>query len=203
MYALRPPFFYRMLSPGHLLCSLPAAGNTLYVTFDDGPVPEATPQALSILDHFGVKATFFCVGHNVTRHPDLYRRLLDGGHRTGNHTFHHLNGWTTPPGAYAEDAGRCAEVVDSRLFRPPYGRITPSQFFLLRRTYRIILWSLLSADFDPRISPERCLRNLTENVSPGDIIVFHDSPRASDKVAYALPRFLEYCLDKGWRLDLL
>jgi len=203
MYSLRPPFFYRMLSPTYLLCSVPGVSPVLYLTFDDGPVPEVTPRVLEILQEAGVKATFFCVGDNVQRNPEIYSQILDAGHATGNHTWHHLNGWTTPPGAYLEDTSRCAGVVQSTLFRPPYGRITPSQYLLLRKSYRIVLWSLLSGDFDKHITPEKCLKNLTDNVRPGDIIVFHDSLKAFKNLEFALPSFLKYAASEGYSFALL
>lgn len=199
MYTLRPPFFYRMLSPGYLACSLPTAERVIYLTFDDGPDPDATPEILNILKAFHVKSTFFCTGKNVRSYQDIYNLIRDQGHEVGNQTYHHLNGWKCSAGAYLEDVRLCREVVDSNLFRPPYGRITLPQFILLRKEYRIILWSLLSADFDRKITPEQCLNNL-ERIDTGEIIVFHDSTETLGTLRAVLPPFLELLLSKGFRI---
>ena len=192
MSIVRPPFFVRWLSPEYLVCDLPVPEKIIYLTFDDGPVPEATPVVLDILESYDAKATFFMVGDNVRKYPAVFNRVKQDGHAIGNHTFHHLNGWHTPPGAYIEDVYRCREYFDTRLFRPPYGRITPSQYFLLRNDFRFILWSVLTCDFDRRTTPEQCLKNAIDHTSNGSVVVFHDNPKSLDNVRYALPRFLEY-----------
>ena len=199
----RPPFFLRWMSPRYLWCDLPSDEKVIYLTFDDGPVPDATPEVLDILDRFGAKATFFMVGANVVKHPDEYNRVCQAGHRIGNHTYHHLNGWHTAPGAYMDDVKRCREVVDSRLFRPPYGLFTPTQYLLLNKEFRFVLWSVLTYDFDRKISQERCLATALGATGPGSIVVFHDSPKAMENLRFALPRFLELFTSRGYEFRAL
>lgn len=203
MSAVRPPFFFRWLSPQYLICDLPGPEKVIYLTFDDGPVPEATPEVLDILTKYKARATFFMVGDNVRKYPDVFKQVQQEGHAIGNHTFHHLNGWHTPPGLYLDDVTRCAEYINSKLFRPPYGRFTPSQYFLLRKDFRFILWSVLTWDFHRHITPEQCLGNAIHNTSKGSVVVFHDSIKSLKNVRYALPRFLEHFLASGYRFDPL
>ncbi len=199
---------------GSVTWRMPATDPFLFLTFDDGPNPEVTPQVLDILKRFDVKATFFCVGENVEKHPGIFQRILEGGHAIGNHTFHHLNGWRTDVGKYLADVYKCSDLlreVDSRqstvhssapiancqlptadLFRPPYGKLKPSQLKLLKRNYRVILWDVLSRDYDQNISGEKCFLNVTKHARKGSIIVFHDSLKAKDRVLVALPKVLEH-----------
>ena len=141
------------------------------------------------------------VGDNVRKHPNVFGRVRQDGHAIGNHTFHHLNGWHTSPGAYIDDVHRCKEFFDTKLFRPPFGRFTPSQYFLLRKHYRFILWSVLSCDFHRHTSPEQCLKNAIDNTRNGSVVVFHDSLKAIENVRYALPRFLEHFTIMGYRFE--
>ena len=201
MKAVEAPFFFRWLSPKYLVCDLPAEEKVIFLTFDDGPVPEATPEVLDILQKYNTKATFFVVGDNVRKNPDTFNMVLSAGHAIGNHTFHHLNGWHTPPGAYIEDIHRCREFFNTKLFRPPYGRFTPSQYFLLRKEFRFILWSVLTRDFHRHTTPEQCLANAISHTSSGSIVVFHDSIKAIHNVRYALARFIEYFINEGYRFD--
>lgn len=203
MRFVRPPFFYQWFSPHRLLCGIPGPEKVLYLTFDDGPVPDATPAVLEILDRYGVPATFFMVGDNVRKHPEVYAEVIRRGHAAGNHTFHHLHGWRTPPGAYAEDVFRCRERVPSALFRPPYGKFTPAQYFLLRRDFRFILWSVLTYDFDASLPQEKCLAMAVENTRPGGIIVFHDHPKAARNALFVLPRYIEHFLSRGYRFEVI
>lgn len=203
MKPVAPPFFYRWLSPRWLICDQPGRRQEVFLTFDDGPVPETTPHILEILDRYKVKATFFMVGGNVKKHPGLYDEVIASGHRAGNHTFHHLNGWKTAPGAYLEDADRCRELVPGDLFRPPYGRFTPSQYLIMRNRYRFILWSVLTWDFHQDVTPEQCLTNALTHTRGGSVVVFHDNAKALEKVQYALPRFLERILSEGLTPALL
>jgi peptidoglycan-N-acetylglucosamine deacetylase len=198
MSAVRAPFFLRWLSPEYLVCELPGPDKVIYLTFDDGPVPEATPEVLDILAKYNARATFFMVGDNVRKYPDVFSRVKEEGHAFGNHTFHHLNGWHTPPGLYLDDVSRCGEYFDTRLFRPPYGRFTPSQYFLLHNDFRFILWSVLTWDFHRHTTPEQCLKNAIDYTGNGAIVVFHDSPKAMVNLRYALPRFIEYFLNQGY-----
>lgn len=164
----------------------------LYLTFDDGPTPEITDQVLSVLDKYNAKATFFCIGRNVERHPDVYQNAVKAGHSIGNHTYSHLKGWYTPDKEYFSDIALAAQFIHSHLYRPAYGMITPAQLKYLKTSYRIVLWDVMSYDFAYNTSPEKCLRNVILNARSGSIVVFHDSLKASSKVLYALPRLLEY-----------
>ncbi|MEI7662653.1 MAG: polysaccharide deacetylase family protein [Bacteroidota bacterium] len=201
MSSVSPPFFYRWLSPEYLVCDMPAAEKVIYITFDDGPIPGATPDVIAILKRYKATATFFMVGDNVRKYPDLFTRVKDEGHAIGNHTFHHLNGWTTSPGAYLEDVRRCNELTGTRLFRPPYGRFTPSQYFLLRKDYRFILWSVLTNDFNRNTTAEQCLKNAIDFTRDGSVVVFHDHLKSIDKVRFALPRFIEHWSALGYRFE--
>jgi len=198
MKPVRPPFFFQWFNPEYLVCEFPVDRKVIYLTFDDGPIPEATTEALDILKKSDARATFFLVGENVRKHPELLEAIQNNGHATGNHTFHHLNGWHTPPGAYLEDVRCCESLFSARLFRPPYGRFTPSQYLLLRKQYRFILWSVLTYDFDPRTNAERCLKNAIDHSRGGSVVVFHNSLKTVEKVRYALPRFLDHFSELGY-----
>jgi len=200
---IRTPLLFRLFSRKHLVCNVPTSEKEIWLTFDDGPVPEVTPVILDILSERNVKATFFCVGHNVAKHPEVFDKVQNAGHAIGNHTYHHLNGWKTPPAAYYEDVVRCDELFQTKLFRPPHGRFTPSQYYLLREKYLFVMWSLLAKDYHRRVSPEKCLDITIKNTRPGSIVVFHDSIKASEKVLYALPRFLDHFLEKGYKFGLI
>lgn len=175
----------------------------LYLTFDDGPIPEVTPWVLETLRRFGAKATFFCVGDNVVKHPEVYRQVLEEGHSVGNHTFNHLNGWQTEHVVYLNNVRRCARVVKSRLFRPPYGRLMPRQREFLRRHFQIVMWDVLSGDYDAGISPQQCLENVVDNAQPGSIVLLHDSLKAERNLRYTLPAVLEYFAGEGYRFERL
>jgi peptidoglycan/xylan/chitin deacetylase (PgdA/CDA1 family) len=183
-----------------------AGSNKVYLTFDDGPHPVHTPWVLDELKKYGAKATFFCIGKNVALYPDVYRRILDEGHAVGNHTQHHLNGWKGDDAGYLEDVQEAAKYIDSNLFRPPYGRLSAFREKTLREStakYKIIMWSVLSGDFDPDISKEQCLSNVVLKTKPGAIIVFHDSEKAAEKMKYALSGLLTMLADKGFKTDIL
>lgn len=180
---------------------IPTEERVVYLTFDDGPIPELTPWVLDQLKAYGAKATFFCVGDNVVKHPELFERLLAEGHSIGNHTFNHLNGWHTDTLPYLHNVRRCARVVPSRLFRPPYGKLMPLQRAFLVRHFRIIMWDVLSGDYDADISPDQCLAHVLDNVQPGSIVVLHDNVKAERNLRFVLPAALEYFAAGGWRMD--
>jgi peptidoglycan/xylan/chitin deacetylase (PgdA/CDA1 family) len=182
---------------------MPAREKILYLTFDDGPVPAVTPWVLGLLEAYRAKATFFCVGENVTRHPEIYRELLTRGHATGNHTYRHRNGWMTSTSEYIADAERCREVVGSRLFRPPYGKIRPSQVWALRNNYELVMWDVLSKDYDVRLTGRQCLERVVRTAGPGSIVVFHDSVKAAPRLREALPGVLSHFHALGYRFEAL
>lgn len=158
-------------------------GNEVFLTFDDGPIPEVTPWVLEKLKEYDVKATFFCIGDNVLKHPKIYQRILDEGHAVGNHTHKHLKGWNTDDGTYLKDIENAGEFISSNLFRPPYGRIKKSQIKLIQSlNYHIIMWSILSGDYNKNRSPEACFNNVKRNLKPGSVVVFHDSIKADNNI---------------------
>ncbi|MBK1439148.1 polysaccharide deacetylase family protein [Parapedobacter sp. ISTM3] len=175
----------------------------IFLTFDDGPIPDVTPGIINTLKNYGVKATFFCVGENIKKHPDLFDTLLENGHRIGNHTYNHLNGWKTKDEIYLENVLQCQQLTQTNLFRPPYGRSTRAQYATLRKDYEIIMWDVLSGDFDTKLAPEKCLRNVINHARNGSIVVFHDNIKAVPRVSYALPRAIEYWLGQGYTFGVL
>jgi len=201
-YFIKTPWFARKIFSSYIW-SLPAGNNEVYLTFDDGPHPTITPWVLEELEKYDAKATFFCIGNNVERYPDVYKRILEEGHATGNHTFHHLNGWKNEDEKYIEDISMASQLIKSNLFRPPYGRIKNSQAkkisdVLKTNDAQIIMWDVLSADFDLSFTKEQCLNNVLQNVSPGSIIVFHDSEKAFRNLEYALPETLKSLNNEGY-----
>lgn len=175
----------------------------LYLTFDDGPIPEVTPWVLDTLKAHDAKATFFCIGGNVERHPEIFDRLKAEGHAVGNHTYSHISGWDTSRFAYLKDSLRCQRLTGTDLFRPPYGRITLNQARALSTRFQLIFWDVLSEDFDGRMEARKCLKNVLDRSRPGSIIVFHDSLLAEERVRYALPRVLQHFGALGYRFDVL
>ncbi len=164
----------------------------IYLTFDDGPTQNVTEEVLNILKRYNAKATFFCIGRNVERYPELFSRIINEGHSAGNHTYSHLNGWITKNKEYFCDIETARLLIKSSLFRPPYGKIRRSQIRHLCKSYKIIMWDIMSYDFDPYVSKEKCISNVLNSIRPGSIIVFHDSLKTADKVVYALPEILDY-----------
>jgi peptidoglycan/xylan/chitin deacetylase (PgdA/CDA1 family) len=202
-YLVRSPWWLKKFY-SRLTWSLPTKERVLYLTFDDGPHPVATPFVLDQLKQYDATATFFCIGKNVQEYPHIYRRILMEGHRVGNHTQNHLNGWRTDDSKYIGDVGSAARLIDSNLFRPPYGRIGKFQSALLRQepfNYKIIMWEVLSADFDRNVDGQRCMQNVIRHARPGSIIVFHDSEKAWHRLRIALPGVLEYFNKEGYRFE--
>lgn len=194
MYLHKTPRMLQWLYPG-MVWHGSRLDPVVYFTFDDGPVPEYTEFILNTLKEYGAKGTFFCVGDNIRKYPAIYQKVLDEGHSTGNHTMHHVNGWQMNAPDYIREVRECQEEIcrfkrHSVLFRPPYGRITRSQLTGLK-DYRIIMWDVLSGDFDVRLSPSKCLENTYKSVRNGSILVFHDNEKARDRLLYVLPRLLE------------
>jgi peptidoglycan/xylan/chitin deacetylase (PgdA/CDA1 family) len=178
----------------------------LYLTFDDGPTPEITNWTLNTLEEHNAKATFFCIGKNIAKYPTIYQKIKANNHSVGNHTNNHLNGYKTTTTEYLKNIVLSEKSAGEKpnLFRPPYGKIKLSQAEQIRKKgYKIIMWDVLSADFDTTITPEECLRNVIKNVKNGSIIVFHDSVKAEDKLKFVLPKILEFYKAKGYRFNAI
>jgi peptidoglycan/xylan/chitin deacetylase (PgdA/CDA1 family) len=176
----------------------------IYLTFDDGPHPVITPFVLDELKKYNARATFFCIGRNVVENPLIFNRILLEEHAVGNHTHDHLNGWKTSSADYLQNITEASRHINSNLFRPPYGRITPKQYTQLQkhtRSFKIVMWSILSGDFDESITAEQCCKNVLKNADSGSVIVFHDSEKAYDKLKYALPLLLKYFSEKGYQFE--
>ncbi len=204
MYAVKAPWWLTLLAPRKLVWKMPATAQpTIYITFDDGPHPVATPFALKQLAEYDARATFFCIGKCVAEHPDLFNEVRAAGHSTGNHTYNHLNGWKTRSDAYLDNIREAAALIPGRAFRPPYGRISAAQARGLHRqqpSWTVYMWSVLSGDFDTSLTPEVCLQNVLTNLKPGAIVVFHDSAKAWERLHYALPIVLKHCRARGWEM---
>ncbi|MCH9659636.1 MAG: polysaccharide deacetylase family protein [Bacteroidetes bacterium] len=198
-YLVKTPRFVARMFPKRIW-AFPNTSKNIYLTFDDGPIPQVTPWVLDVLKEFQAKATFFCIGDNIKKHPKVFEKLIFEGHSVGNHTFHHLNGWKTSTTQYLNNVAQVQRYLPKGLlFRPPYGKIKSSQAKeLIKKGYTIVMWDVLSADFDTDISEEKCLHNVLKHIKPGSIVVFHDSIKAEKKLKYTLPKVLEYISEKGW-----
>ncbi|RYF85416.1 MAG: polysaccharide deacetylase family protein [Chitinophagaceae bacterium] len=202
-YLVRTPAWVKKVFPGRLW-EVNTTENSVFLSFDDGPHPEATPFVLDELKRYGATATFFCIGKNVEAYPDLYRRIIEEGHSVGNHTFNHLKGTKTIDSTYLQDILHAKQFIHSKLFRPPYGRV--SNFIveqIKQPLYDLttVMWTVLSGDFDTGITREQCLQNVLLNTKAGSIVVFHDSEKAFGKMKYALPKTLAYFSAKGFRFE--
>lgn len=198
-----PRWVQRLLLP-NAHCHIPSTSKTLYLTFDDGPIPVITPWVLAQLKKYEAKATFFCVGANVGRHPTIYDSLQEQGHEVGNHTQQHCNGWKTSTKEYQQEVATAGQWIDSPLFRPPYGRLTPQQSRLLRQQgYQLVYWEVLAGDFDPVITWEQCLDNVIKHTQAGSIIVLHDSQKAWPHLKEVLPRLLAHYTTLGYQWAVL
>ncbi|MDO6761059.1 polysaccharide deacetylase family protein [Tamlana sp. 2_MG-2023] len=205
------PLVAKKMFPNYIW-DIPTSEKTIYLTFDDGPTPEITHWTLNVLKKHKAKATFFCIGNNIEKHPDIFQDILKEGHAIGNHTYNHVKGWKTKTPEYIEEVLKTQDIIDfetnttksTNLFRPPYGRIKSSQGKkLLALHYKIIMWDILSFDWDQSVSPETCLKNVISKATNGSIIVFHDSVKASRNMQYALPKVLEYYSQKGFSFKAL
>ena len=206
MYFIKTPFWLRLI---YRSCMWRKSNQerVLYLSFDDGPHPEATPFVLDQLSKFNAKASFFCIGKNVQLHPDIYEAIIAAGHVVGNHTQNHMNGWKNNNKNYIADIQEATKVIDSNFFRPPYGRIRFSQIKVLRMhaalPQQIIMWDVLSGDFDTTITGEQCLANVIQHAGPGSIVVFHDSAKAMDRLRVALPKVLAHFSKLGYQFKAL
>lgn len=202
MYLVKTPKFIQELFP-NFTWRIPSSEKVLYLTFDDGPIPVVTPWVLEQLAAYDAKATFFCVGDNIQKHPEVFEQVKAAGHAVGSHTMNHQNGWTTDNIPYFHNVRHAANLTNTVLFRPPYGKLRPRQAQFLQRHYRIVMWDVLSGDFDPNISAEQCLQNVTRNATPGSIVVFHDSVKAEEKLRATLPKVLAHYSALGYRFEAL
>lgn len=198
MYVVKTTWWLRKMFSSALTWKIPAKENEIYLTFDDGPHPEITLFVLEQLRRYNAKATFFCIGKNVQEHSNVYNQILEEGHKTGNHTHNHLNGWKTNDREYVENILLAKKYISSNLFRPPYGRISRSQIQKLHTEFNIIMWDVLSGDFDSQLSREKCLQNVVSHTKPGSIIVFHDSEKAFHRLEFVLPKALAFFAEKGF-----
>lgn len=210
MNFFKTPRLLKYLYPSLVWDQKKVAGKKIFLTFDDGPIPEVTPFVLETLKTYHAQATFFCVGENIDHHPEVYQQILAAGHRTGNHTYNHLNGWKTENTRYLQNVAHCTQsqeryIQDKNkpLFRPPYGKIKRSQIRRLHQQYRIVMWDILAGDFDPHFSAETCLQKCVRHSSHGTIIIFHDSLKAARNLQYVLPRYLEHFARAGYQFSSL
>jgi len=202
MYLVKTPKVLKRTYPKYLW-DFTSIEKTIFLTFDDGPTPEVTSWVLDELKKYDAKATFFCIGKNVEQLPDLFNEILAQGHTIGNHTYSHLNGWETKSFPYLKDLVKCSKVFRSNLFRPPYGKLTRFQAKAILSDYTIVMWDVLSADFDKNCSAEKCLKNVIENTKKGSIVVFHDSLKAEKNLKYALPKVLEHFTKQGFQFKAI
>ena len=197
------PRWLRMLYPNRTW-SLPVDEKILYLSFDDGPHPTITPRVLALLKQYNAKATFFCVGNNVEKYPTVFNSIQAEGHSLGNHSFHHLNGWKSDNQIYIDDVKKADRLIHSNLFRPPYGRLKFSQASaLLQMGYELIMWTVLSAEYDRNITKEQCAMRVIKNITPGTIVLFHDSEKAEERMLYALEELLNDATKKGYQFKAI
>jgi peptidoglycan/xylan/chitin deacetylase (PgdA/CDA1 family) len=196
-----PGFFTALFS--NALWRMQEQDRVVYLTFDDGPVPGITPWVLGLLEKENIKATFFCVGENVLKHPEVYQQIQKAGHSVGNHTFNHLQGIKHLDKHYFENINLAGSYIDSNLFRPPHGLMKPSQYNYLKTRYKIIMWDLISCDYDRSIKPEKVYRNVVDYVRPGSIVTFHDSEKAKVNIMKALPEAIRWMKEQGYRFEAI
>lgn len=198
IFPVRTPAFIKYVFP-KLVWNISSSEKELYLTFDDGPTPKISEWILDTLNQYQAKATFFCVGKNVQLYPEIYSQIISEGHTIGNHTYDHLKGWKTTAMEYVKNVKEASSFIDSNLFRPPYGQITPKQSkLLIREGYHVVMWNILSRDWDRKLDKQKCAEIVINNTSSGDIIVFHDSLKAESNMRYALPKVLDYFSERDY-----
>lgn len=197
-----PRIFRPLLGKGIIWCKK-TSSKVIYLTFDDGPIPEVTPQVLDILDKYCWKATFFCVGENVQKYPDIYNEIIRRGHKTANHTFNHIKGFSQTVDDYVENVQKASQFVDSELFRPPHGQITRKQIAKLKNDYQLVMWDVITYDYDKNLTSEQVFSNVKRNLRKGSIVVFHDSIKAKNNVLEVLPMAIEFWKSKGYDYGIL
>ena len=200
----RPPICFRLTVPGGLFRRHePGHQHAVYLTFDDGPIPEVTPWVLDVLDRYGIKATFFMVGDNVRKHPDVYEEVVRRGHRIGNHTMHHVSGFRLTRRSYLRDVAEARQYIDSDLFRPPHGWLRPRQTWALHEQFRVVMFDLVTRDYSKWMRAQDVVRNVKLFARDGSVIVFHDSIKSWPRLQEALPQALEWLLEQGYEFRLL
>lgn len=197
----KPSQLFEMAFP-KLTIRIPKS-NSVYLTFDDGPVPGVTEWVLDTLQKHNIKATFFCVGENTVKYPEIYKRIINEGHSIGNHTYNHLNSWKNKRLPYLDNIKKASLHINSPLFRPPYGKIRPTIINEISKDYKIILWDVLTKDYDKNITPQSCFEIVKAKTEKGSIIVFHDSYKAEKNLRFALPETIEYLLSKNYSFEAI
>lgn len=202
MFIEQPSKLIRALYPGAIWRMDPKE-KAVYLTFDDGPIPEITPWVLDLLDKYGIKATFFLVGDNVRKHPEEFHMILKRGHRVGNHTFNHIRGFEHLTKSYLANTEKANELIQSDLFRPPHGHMRAPQYYMLRKKYKIVMWDLVTRDYSNKLNGQQVLKKVKHYVRNGSIITFHDSLKSEKNMKYALPRAIEWLQEQGYQFKLL
>lgn len=197
----QPPLLLRWIYP-KALWRMDENDRAVYLTFDDGPVPDITPWVLDCLDNFDIKATFFMVGDNVRKHPEEFRMVVERGHRLGNHTFNHIRGFEYLSKNYLANTDKADEYIHSDLFRPPHGHMRWAQYHVLKKKYRIVMWDVVTRDYNQRLTGEQVFAKVKHYVRPGSIITFHDSVKSEQRMKYALPRSIEWLKDQGYKFKV-
>lgn len=202
MFIEQPPQLIRYLYPS-AIWRMDKDERAVYLTFDDGPIPRVTPWVLDVLDKYGIKATFFMVGDNIRKHPDEFRMVVERGHRIGNHTFNHIRGLSYDINSYLENTDKaCRMMMNTNLFRPPHGYMSPKQYAELKKRYKIIMWDLVTRDYNRKFNGEQILQKVKKYVRNGSIITFHDSLKSEENIRYALPKAIEWLIEQGYEFKV-
>lgn len=202
MFIEQPPQLIRCLYPS-AIWRMDKDKKAVYLTFDDGPIPRVTPWVLDVLDRYGIKATFFMVGDNIRKHPDEFRMVVERGHRIGNHTFNHIRGLSYDINSYLENTDKaCRMMMNTNLFRPPHGYMSPKQYAELKKRYKIIMWDLVTRDYNRKFTGEQILQKVKKYARNGSIITFHDSLKSEENIRYALPKAIEWLMEQGYEFKI-
>jgi len=202
MFIEQPPQIIRYLYPS-AIWRMDKDERAVYLTFDDGPIPRVTPWVLDVLDKYGIKATFFMVGDNIRKHPDEFRMVVERGHRIGNHTFNHIRGLSYDINSYLENTEKaCRMMMETNLFRPPHGYMSPKQYAELKKRYKIIMWDLVTRDYNRKFNGEQILQKVKKYARNGSIITFHDSIKSEENLKYALPKAIEWLKEQGYEFKV-
>lgn len=202
MFIEQPPQIIRYLYPS-AIWRMDKDERAVYLTFDDGPIPRVTPWVLDVLDKYGIKATFFMVGDNIRKHPDEFRMVVERGHKIGNHTFNHIRGLSYDINSYLENTEKaCRMMMETNLFRPPHGYMSPKQYAELKKRYKIIMWDLVTRDYNRKFNGKQILQKVKKYARNGSIITFHDSIKSEENLKYALPKAIEWLKEQGYEFKV-